>query len=137
MASLFGGISAMESVAGHFRTAPESHSLHGVARLDVCGGERVCPGGQQLGERGAAPSPVSGQAMIIGVGVDLVEISRVRSMIASQGERALLRLFTEAEREYCADMANPCASLCGARRREGGDVQGAERERGSARHRLA
>jgi len=45
--------------------------------------------------------------MIIGVGVDLVEISRVRTMIAGQGERALLRLFTEAEREYCRDMANP------------------------------
>lgn len=45
--------------------------------------------------------------MIIGVGVDLVEISRVRSMIASQGERALLRLFTEAERQYCGSMANP------------------------------
>lgn len=45
--------------------------------------------------------------MIIGIGVDLVEISRVRSMIASQGERTLLRLFTEAERAYCRDMANP------------------------------
>lgn len=45
--------------------------------------------------------------MIIGIGVDLVEISRVRSMIASRGERALLRLFTESERRYCADMANP------------------------------
>jgi holo-[acyl-carrier protein] synthase len=45
--------------------------------------------------------------MIIGVGVDLVEISRVRSLIASQGERALLRLFTESERSYCSGMANP------------------------------
>ena len=47
------------------------------------------------------------EAMIIGVGVDLVEISRVRSMIASQGERAIKRLFTESEREYCTGMANP------------------------------
>ena len=45
--------------------------------------------------------------MIIGVGVDLVEISRVRTMIAGQGERALKRLFTEAERQYCGGMANP------------------------------
>ena len=45
--------------------------------------------------------------MIIGIGVDLVEISRVRTMIASQGDRALLRLFTENEREECSDMANP------------------------------
>ena len=45
--------------------------------------------------------------MIIGIGVDVVEISRVRTMIASQGERALNRLFTKAERDYCSDMANP------------------------------
>ena len=45
--------------------------------------------------------------MIIGIGVDLVEISRVRSLIASQGERAILKLFTEGEREYCSAMPNP------------------------------
>ena len=45
--------------------------------------------------------------MIIGIGVDLVEISRVRSLVASQGERALKRLFTEGERRYCEGMANP------------------------------
>ena len=45
--------------------------------------------------------------MILGIGVDLVEISRVRSMIASQGDRAISRLFTDAERQYCAKMANP------------------------------
>lgn len=45
--------------------------------------------------------------MIIGIGVDLVEISRVRSMIAMQSERVLLRLFTESERGYCSGMANP------------------------------
>jgi phosphopantetheinyl transferase (holo-ACP synthase) len=38
--------------------------------------------------------------MILGIGVDLVEISRVRSLIASQGERAILKLFTEEERRY-------------------------------------
>lgn len=45
--------------------------------------------------------------MIIGIGVDLVEISRVRSLIASQGERALRRLFSDRERRYCEGMANP------------------------------
>jgi holo-[acyl-carrier protein] synthase len=45
--------------------------------------------------------------MILGIGVDLVEISRVRSMIASQGERAIAKLFTEDERAYCSGMANP------------------------------
>ena len=45
--------------------------------------------------------------MILGIGVDLVEISRVRSMIASQGDRAILKLFTEGERRYCSEMPNP------------------------------
>ena len=45
--------------------------------------------------------------MIIGIGVDLVEISRVRSLIASQGDRAITKLFTEDERDYCSGMANP------------------------------
>jgi holo-[acyl-carrier protein] synthase len=45
--------------------------------------------------------------MILGIGVDVVEISRVRSMIASQGDRAIEKLFTDAERKYCAKMANP------------------------------
>lgn len=45
--------------------------------------------------------------MIIGIGVDLVEISRVRSLLASRGERALARLFTAGERRYCEGMAYP------------------------------
>lgn len=45
--------------------------------------------------------------MIIGVGVDLVEISRVRTLVASKGERALTRLFTDGERRYCEAMAYP------------------------------
>jgi holo-[acyl-carrier protein] synthase len=45
--------------------------------------------------------------MILGVGVDVTEISRVRSMIASQGDRAIQRLFTEGEQRYCGKMANP------------------------------
>jgi holo-[acyl-carrier protein] synthase len=32
-------------------------------------------------------------------------------MIATRGERALVRLFTEAERAYCRDMANPARHL--------------------------
>ncbi len=49
--------------------------------------------------------------MIIGTGVDLVEISRVRSLVASKGQRALDRLFTAGEREYCERMANPARHL--------------------------
>ena len=40
--------------------------------------------------------------MIVGLGVDIVEIARVRRLIESRRrERALARLFTEDERAYC------------------------------------
>lgn len=42
---------------------------------------------------------------LVAVGLDLVEVDRVRRLIESKGERALRRLLTEAEREYC--MAQP------------------------------
>lgn len=45
--------------------------------------------------------------MILGVGVDVVEISRVRTLLASKGTRALDRLFTAGEQGYCEGMANP------------------------------
>lgn len=45
--------------------------------------------------------------MILGIGVDVVEISRVRTLLASKGTRALDRLFTAGERAYCDGMANP------------------------------
>lgn len=39
--------------------------------------------------------------MIIGVGVDVVEIERLRRVLESQGERFLRRVFTQNERDYC------------------------------------
>jgi holo-[acyl-carrier protein] synthase len=38
---------------------------------------------------------------ILGLGLDVVEISRVRALIERRGARALERLFTEGERAYC------------------------------------
>ena len=38
--------------------------------------------------------------MILGLGTDIVEISRVRSMIERHGEAFLERCFTDAERAY-------------------------------------
>jgi len=35
------------------------------------------------------------------VGIDLVQVSRIRHAIERQGERFLLRIFTDEEREYC------------------------------------
>lgn len=40
--------------------------------------------------------------MIIGTGIDIIEISRVRSAIERNGERFIRRIYTEPEREYCA-----------------------------------
>jgi holo-[acyl-carrier protein] synthase len=45
--------------------------------------------------------------MIIGVGVDVIEISRVRALVEGKGGRAVARLFTETERRYAEGMANP------------------------------
>ncbi len=42
--------------------------------------------------------PKSGQAMIIGVGSDLIDITRIDAVIERHGERFLERIFTDAER---------------------------------------
>lgn len=44
---------------------------------------------------------------IVGVGIDLVEIPRLERAISRWGERISRRLFTEREREFCADRARP------------------------------
>ena len=46
--------------------------------------------------------------MITGVGIDLVDHERVKTMMERVGaERVLARLLTEGERDYCARMRNP------------------------------
>lgn len=45
--------------------------------------------------------------MIVGLGVDLVEIARVRRLVESRGGRAIARLFTEGERAYSTDRVDP------------------------------
>lgn len=46
--------------------------------------------------------------MITGVGIDLVDHERVKTMMERVGaDRMLGRLLTEGEREYCARMRNP------------------------------
>jgi holo-[acyl-carrier protein] synthase len=49
--------------------------------------------------------------MIIGVGIDLVEISRVRRLVDGKGERALQRLFTDGELAYAHRRADPVPHL--------------------------
>jgi len=45
--------------------------------------------------------------MIVGLGMDLVDIPRIERLLAEQGERAVKRLFTEAEAEYARKRAQP------------------------------
>ena len=49
--------------------------------------------------------------MIIGVGIDAVDIERVERMLSSKGERALRRLFTEREVAYATQRARPAQHL--------------------------
>jgi holo-[acyl-carrier protein] synthase len=49
--------------------------------------------------------------MIAGVGIDLVEIARVEKLLDGKGERAIARLFTEAEVTYARTRARPAMHL--------------------------
>jgi holo-[acyl-carrier protein] synthase len=44
---------------------------------------------------------------VIGVGIDLVDLSSVARMLDSKGERALKKLFTDRERDYLTRGPNP------------------------------
>jgi holo-[acyl-carrier protein] synthase len=44
--------------------------------------------------------------MILGTGVDIAEVPRIRESIERHGERFLNRIFTEGERQYCDGKAN-------------------------------
>jgi holo-[acyl-carrier protein] synthase len=43
---------------------------------------------------------------VIGVGIDLVDLDRVRILLASKGEQAMTRFFSAEEREYLATRAD-------------------------------
>jgi holo-[acyl-carrier protein] synthase len=50
---------------------------------------------------------------IVGLGLDLAQIERMRSLIERRGQRALERLFTARERAYCDGRASRIASYAG------------------------
>ncbi len=52
-----------------------------------------------------------GIGMILGIGIDLVEISRIADALDRYGERFLARVFTHEERLWCAASRNPAPSL--------------------------
>ncbi|MFP6900423.1 MAG: holo-ACP synthase [Opitutales bacterium] len=49
----------------------------------------------------------SSEAAVLGVGVDLVEVDRIRKSRQNHGEHFLEKVFTEEEREYCLGMSDP------------------------------
>jgi holo-[acyl-carrier protein] synthase len=49
--------------------------------------------------------------MILGLGVDIVEIDRVRRMVEVSGERLIRRVFTENEARYALDHVDPAIHL--------------------------
>lgn len=44
---------------------------------------------------------------VIGVGLDVVEVDRARSILARFGERAMIRFLTESERAYVTKQPDP------------------------------
>lgn len=51
--------------------------------------------------------------MIVGTGLDLVEVSRIADLAARHGERFLKRVYTDAELEYCLPKASRDTHLAG------------------------
>ena len=49
--------------------------------------------------------------MIVGIGIDLVEVERMRLLLDRKGDRALQRLFTDGEREYARVHPEPARQL--------------------------
>lgn len=49
--------------------------------------------------------------MVVGTGLDLVSIERIRGFRERRGERGLSRLFTDAELAYCMAQVDPAPSL--------------------------
>ena len=45
--------------------------------------------------------------MIVGTGIDIVEISRIRKIIAKSGDRFLMRVFTPEEQRFCLARQDP------------------------------
>ena len=49
--------------------------------------------------------------MIVAIGVDAVEIERIRGLYERSGERFVKRVFTEQEGDYCRTRNHPAESL--------------------------
>lgn len=51
--------------------------------------------------------------MIASIGIDIVEIDRIKNSVEKYGERFLNKVYTEKEQEYCYQKRVPYSSLAG------------------------
>lgn len=51
--------------------------------------------------------------MIIGIGIDIVEIDRIKNSVEKYGDHFLNKVFTEREKAYCCSKSVPYSSLAG------------------------
>ena len=51
--------------------------------------------------------PIPPDGKLLGLGCDVIEVARIRSVCERQGERFLARVFTDEERAYCSGMTHP------------------------------
>src|SRR5262245_44569867 len=51
--------------------------------------------------------------MISGIGIDLIEVSRIRDAIAKYGDRFTNRIYTKVEIEYCSSKKNAALHYAG------------------------
>jgi len=59
----------------------------------------------------ATTKPDTLKIMLEGLGIDMVEVSRIKKALNRWGERFLHRVFTAEERDYCQRKAHPEQSL--------------------------
>ena len=53
------------------------------------------------------PPDIPEGGKVIGVGIDQIEVSRIRDSLDQHGSSFLDKIFTPAEQAYCSDKANP------------------------------
>ncbi len=58
-----------------------------------------------------SPEPPAASGAVIGVGVDIIEIERVRRAAERGGERFLRRVFSSTEAVYCSSRRDPARHL--------------------------
>lgn len=51
--------------------------------------------------------------MIVGIGIDIVEIERIKNSVEKYGDHFLNKVFTEKEKLYCCSKKVPYSSLAG------------------------